>query len=270
MRKVLLLTLLFPAVVASASFGPFQPGQVERFLLPITARNAPGAYGSVWSTELWAFAEPGKEVYFEPFFPACNPPCEDFNDRNEVFGIPSGNSFQAGMLSTKPGETAGGFVYVPSDNLEDVQFSLQLHELTGLAQTIQLPVVRQSAFSGTAVRILGVPSDSFNRATLRIYGSDPDVSGLVRVRVYSEPDRKLKTDTTYALVATQRFYKTRYVQSIATKPPAVEVGNVTADVNAPTVWIEVVPLTTNLSIWAFVSVTDNRTQEVVLRTPDTH
>ena len=88
------------------------------------------------------------------------------------------------------------------------------------------------------------------------------------MRVYTEPDQRLISEGTYALVATQRTYLTKFRQPIATKPPAAEIGNVTTDVDKPTAYVEIVPLTPNLRIWAFISVTDNRTQEVVLRTPD--
>ncbi len=268
MRTILSFVAIMNCVVGvHASIGRLQPGQFERMLLPVTVRNLSGAYGSIWSTELWAFAQDTTTLRYEPLFPACDPPCEDWNDRNELYGIPSGNTYEAGILITKPGETPGQYLYLPTDNLGDIQFALRLHELTGIAQAIQLPVVRQSAFSGTVIRILGVPSRPFTRATLRVYGSDPDVPGLVKVRIHEEPRGDVVFEGTFAVVATQRVFTTSYGQMIPTKPPVAEIGAITATATTPTVWIEIVPQTPNLRVWAFVSVTDNRTQEVVLRVP---
>jgi len=48
-RNLIALLVLLFALPAAAQFGP----EFERILLPIAIVDTPGAYGSLWRTELW-------------------------------------------------------------------------------------------------------------------------------------------------------------------------------------------------------------------------
>lgn len=251
-------------VVASCAFAAAP--ELERLLLPITVQDVPGAFGTHWSSELWL-----KRSNFAGGFvgPICDHICSD----PFVILVDPYHSFPNGFFRTEPGDSGGSFLYIEKQYLNTVSVSLRLSETSGRLRTIplQLPVVKASDFSADAVHILGVPKDSTTRLMLRVYGSDPDAVGNVRVRIYAEDGgstQPLVRDLFVPLAVVQR---TRVFAGVPLKlrPPMAQV-DLGSLIPAAThlVRLEITSVTPDLAIWAFVSITDNETQAVALRTPN--
>ena len=105
---------------------------------------------------------------------------------------------------------------------------------------------------------------------LRVYGADPDVVGDARVQIYSEDrlsQQRLLAEQIVSLTVVQRL--TRGDDKLKLRPPMAQfdLGSLIPD-TAHQVRLEIRPVTPNLAVWAFVSITDNETQTITLRTPN--
>lgn len=258
MLRTIQVFALVGVFALSSSAESLPPVALERWLLPITVVDVPGAYGTHWTSELWMKIDTTQPYLVAPFFgpSACDPPCP------EPGGPPDDAAFELGFYRTNAGELPGSLLYVASDVADAVHASLRLRE-TSRGMTIQLPVVREAAFSVDRVQILGVPVGANSRAILRIYGIDPERTGNVRVRIFSEASNTLLRETTLALhVAPKDHIAGPYVYPIRPAYAQLELSG-PEDV----LRVELSSETEDVRIWAFVSITDNRTQAVTLRTP---
>jgi len=265
LRSAVMLALLSVAAHGSDGF-PFPPPS-ERALVPITVNDARGAFGTVWNSEIRTYRDVNQSVAIYPegcpwsvpigdnLYPCDNPHADyPFEVR------------RVGFFPTQPGETQGAFLYV--DRALRAHLSLSLL-VTGGGLPVQVPVVWEDEFTGGVVQLIGVPDVHGQRITLRVYGSDPELLGTVRIRVIAEPGQNVLDERVVPLTVVQRYYsQTTVIQRLPLRPPFAQIefpGPFTEQ--ADTVHFEITPLTPNLRIWAFASITDNVTQQVVLRTP---
>jgi hypothetical protein len=137
---------------------------------------------------------------------------------------------------------------------------------------LQIPVVREREFL-EEIQLLDVPDRSQHRLMVRVYGSEPDRLGMVRVRVFTAnfPEaEQLLVDQLLELRVVQRYYIHRGTDSfrLPTRPPYAELyfGAPLTETD-DSLRIEVTPQTDNLRIWAMASVTANVGHRVTLRTP---
>jgi len=268
MRKRLIGFLLAAAVWSLPAFA--QLPQYDRLLLPITVREIPGAFGSVWNTELWLrVTTPLSSISINPYISAgdaCDPPCGGgvVTPDNPLY------SFPLGFYRTHPGETSGSLLYITKGKIDNVHVSLRLSNGMAGSDPVELPVVPERLFTADPLYILGIPLRSSARAMVRVYGIDPDMLGSVRVKAFAEsPTGSANTvvlDTVVPLTVTQQF--TRGVDPLPLRPSVAEL-NLSALIQSafPLVRLEITPVEPGLRLWAFVSVTDNDRQTVVLRTP---
>lgn len=252
---------LGPSVLQGQTALP--PGDYERLLLPITVINAPGAFGTLWTTDVWV---PPDQSVFPSFGPsACDPPCPDAG------GPPGGASYQLGFFRTHPNETSGSLLYALRRGSAPSRVSLRLRDASGLTHwpPVQLPVVHEGEFTNGPTHVLGIPLSADTRATARIYGIDPEQLGNVEIRVFREdtPAQTLLLDEIIPLTVTQQTYAAGPYHAEIRPPYAQLPLDSLRSTGATLVRLEVVPLTPLLRIWAFVSITDNVTQQVALRTP---
>ncbi len=232
--------------------------EMERILLPITVSNVPGAFRTVWSSQGSVFRDLDTPVLI---LPGCEQPCDNPN------GPTARRTLPLDFPRTQPGDTNGTILYVERASSDQVFLSLRLLEaLTG--QSIQLPVVRERFFFSHKFQILDVPNPgSGTRITLRLYGIDPNVLGRIEVRVYVQGSEQLVQDAVYDLTVVQRLYST-LAYTLPVRPPTAEVSYYSPiAATSDLLRFEVVPLTSAMPVWGFVSVTDNLTQRVTLRTP---
>jgi hypothetical protein len=261
MKRYLFAIVVVAATTVGAHAQRIPPlPDMERILLPITVINAPGAFGSSWSSQGSQFRDVDQSVFV---LPSCEPPCDDPG------GPTSQHTFGIDFFRTRPGETTGSIMYVERAFAADVYLSLMLREAS-TGETVELPVVREGSFITHKFQILDVTNPApGKRITLRVYGIDPDVLGRVEVRVFVEGTEQLARDDIYDLQVVQRIYSNPAgTYSVPVRPPVAEISYYAPLTDAPYLLrFEIEPLTPGMAIWGFVSVTDNATQHVTLRTP---
>lgn len=229
-----------------------------------TVQILPGAQGTLWTGELWiqndsatglSTFQPGGN---EPPLPLPNP-----------VAYPAGFVGQMGGVASNHGD-GGALLEVPRAIAPDIHVSMRLLELSRNAQPtgVDVPVIREHQFFKRPTSYLGIPSSSAVRSALRVYdprqrhgsavradflapdgavvasavlrpGDDPILGNAEIPRDYPYPGFDAIysiTDTFPQLRAYERFH------------------------------IRLTPLDPTTEYWAFVSVTHNETQHVLLIT----
>jgi hypothetical protein len=243
-------------VVSSAVLATTARGAQEKLLLPIAYYGqVPGAFGSLWKVELSgrnagsSFVRVGTKM---PCAVNCpNSPAQPHSD------------FFVDLSFTKT--VAGHFIYVDSAGAESVSFNLRVQDVSRQALTwgTELPVVRSSDAFTAPVSLINVPSDSRFRVAVRVYDFDGTGANRVRLRIFPFNSSDAIVDDEVALT-TQGF-------SPEELPPQAQITDLTG--RYPTLRdrgplrIEVIPVTSPLRFWAFVSVTNDETQHVTTITP---
>ena len=223
----------------------------ERILIPVAVRDIPGAFGSNWSTAVWAsnLAPTGRDFLAdEQCFATLCPP----RYLNGLEARPVGFKSQP---SSNPGLVA--FVQAPSNDFF-LQTLVRDTSQQAYSSGTEIPAVRETAFRGDRIRLVRVPVEARFRQLLRIYALDAVPGARVRVRFRDEFRREIgATDLALEIpTGAGREYKPAYAQLsdfLAVVPGLLA---------ARTVIIDVEPLTPNLRIWAFVSITNNDAQHV--------
>lgn len=143
------------------------------------------------------------------------------------------------------------FVDIPRELSDGVTISVRVHDTTHDADNrgVDIPVVPPSQFRKSVI-LAGLPSDPRYRMLLRIYGYGGAGSAVVRVR--DAGTGALLEQLTAELVGSAPSYAQVPLNTSAAAVRTVEVT--TAGRADP-------------PIWAFVSVTNNITQQVTLVTP---
>ena len=217
----------------------------ERVLVPVLVNNVPGAFGTLWSTELWYRNNSTRGVMIVPlavsdFVPTIG--------RTEI--LPIGNF---------PIYAPGQILFVSRDGGDEVQFDLRLFNRADPRSKwgTKIPVVREREFRNV-VNLINVPTNKEFRSALRVYGlrEDAPMGETVLVRIYSYDERLLAS-------AEMRLDGVPWYASISsladTFPEIRQTERVRVQIESPT---------GNVKLWAFVSVTSNTTQDVSLVTPD--
>lgn len=263
-RRLLLACLALLSLAVSASADDY-----VRYLVPTVATNITGANGSTWVTELTIHNPRERELGIlgdvcsgSPFV---TPPCAD------IFFIRPQTS-RAVQLQPSPFGTDGAFLYVPVDpTYPTTPMTLRVRDLSKNATSFgtEVPIARLTDFV-QLVTITDVPTDSRFRATLRIYNSS-EAPREVQVRVFT-----LEGNTPIAEQRVQLKGIVTVAPDLTPLHPAyAQLDPLSAAVRAagPRVRIEIDdPARVIVSpppppIWAFVSITNNETQQVTTITP---
>lgn len=262
-RSMMTLLLVVLAVQASAD----QPDSVDYMplLVPLTSLTVPGANGSQWTSELRIFNAatvplrmPGPEAFIVelPLDPAVNVPPRE---TEQVFL----NHFTAGV--------DGAFLYVPRALAYAPKMSLRVRDLSKNAASLgtEIPVTSLDDAAGD-ITLIDIPVDPQYRATLRIYAFT-EAPMHVGVTVYPEDGDAIIQQ--YDL----ELHGVIHIQPVELPPyPAYyAVDPLTSVVRASgqdRVRIEITNYNAIVSppppkIWAFVSITNNDTQQVTAVTP---
>jgi hypothetical protein len=266
------------AIAVGVEAQPVLQPPYERVLVPVVvAAPTPGAYGSIWQTELVARNESDQGVVISDTpFGLCGlcPP------------YASHTTFRIALNAPNP--NAGRFLYIGSPGLGNVTFVLRVQDISRKALTwgTAIPVVRdRDVFSGR-LQLLDIPIDSRFRAALRVYDFEPPTeatSRVVRLRIYDmcgigQIDIRC---TNTPLVDTSLTLVTSGHQSYPPETPGtVFIGDLASTFDrlanlppvnlpdsTPRVRVDVDPVTPGLRFWAFVSVTNNETQHVTVISP---
>jgi hypothetical protein len=277
---VSLLACLLLSVPAMAQTQP----SIENYdvvLLPVFS-SGPGAHGSQWETTISLATTTEQAVKFPvPLFAAsptdrCNgTPFED-------------NLFPYQVQSVCPQfeSPTGLLLYVPK-TLDPLEFHgrTRVRDLSRQASSagFEIPIVREGDFRKGPFLLLDIPSDPRFRANLRIYAGlltgfhlrVIDTGNVpVSIEIYDSRDLGVLLASTQLTMSKPQvaagnpfFVHPGYLSIgdlVATFPALATVPNYTIRLVVPQ------PLTSPVvedSAWAFVTVTNNETQEVTVVTP---
>jgi IPT/TIG domain len=228
------------------------PSDQVRLLVPI-AIGLPGALGTTWQADLLVY---------------------NGNSEPLSAGDTTIAPFTTGAVAlTAPAPNIGTFLYVPKLLVDNVTASLRVHDTTHDAdsQGAEIPVVPETQFRRSIV-LAGIPNDSRYRTLLRVYsygGIDDGVSFALRDDATGEWLASRDLPLQHGLVPAQD------TQPLAAAPLAPAYGQMSLDSLlapfAPThARIRAEIASTNIfspPIWAFVSITNNVTQQVTVVTP---
>lgn len=245
-RVLIALLALVSALPAAAQFGP----EFERILIPITSVDTPGAFGSLWRTELWCRNDGDEPARVMPL-------------AQSDTAFPPHTDSQLPIFRASVGFPPGLFLYyVLRPAGAKLRFNLRTQDVSREAQTwgTEIPVVRENEFLNGALTLVNIPTDSPFRETLRIYALS-DSATVVHIRVVplrsatplAEEDIMLRSGDAvgYVPAYAEISLNDRYPQLSGGQP----------------VRLEIQAATTDLPLWAFVSVTNNETQQVTTVTP---
>jgi hypothetical protein len=233
-------------------------------LVPLTANRVPGAHGSLWSAELRVFNSseiplrmPGPETFIVelPVDPAVLVPAR----LTQQVYLPT--PFQSGD---------GAFLYIPNALLFAPKWSLRVRDISQNASSLgtDVPVVLHSESLGDAT-LIDVPTDPRYRATLRIYGFTA-APLTIGVRVFREDLDLLIEEYDVELrgivnVNYEPFPPYPSYLAIDPLTPAVRAAGERVRIELTNYGVNVSPPPP--TFWAFVSLTNNETQQVTVVTP---
>jgi hypothetical protein len=246
--------LTFAFVIAS-------PKALERILIPLLTPPIHGAFGSEFHTSFRGYnaseSEVGADVYgleMDCF------PCP-VGDVFTPLGVGPNSDFGPVIMSGTP-DRPGRFLYVAPDQAGPLEFNLRVRDVTreGLNFGTEIPVVREREFRSSRVTLIGVPTDSRFRNTLRVYATaltdlivtfsngTQRVERSVTMQHSREPfDPEYATIGDFPVFAGQAELVTITIDS---------VGSAVSNPPAPP-----------SPIWAFVTVTNNETQAITTIAP---
>lgn len=226
---------------------------LEQVLLPIYSPPVRGAFGSDFRTELRVYNRGSRRVALAGIPRAC-PLCPPPNLLNSTLEIPAGTE-AVPISSGNP----GAFIYVPRESSGEVALNLRVFDASRSETNFgtEIPVARESDFRRT-IALLGVPLDDRFRRALRIYSREP-----LRVLVSFTGDESVAAGgpeqfnplagRTVTLQPGRNLFEPAY--AVVTDFPEID-GATTR-----------VTITASAPVWAFVTVTNNETQQITTISP---
>lgn len=239
-----LLALAFAAVTVAAD-------EYEQLMLPVAPSVVHCALESRYETRLLAYNDDER---------AAGRLCPD--GRCRELRPQTGAEFT--------GDYAGGvplpmYVYVPKAIAQKMRMSLVVESSERSRPEersyTELPIVRTSDFREGKIQLIGVRMDPDFRQTVRTFGLDGRASGDIMMRVYDlDSGELLHSCLHYVGPLTQEPELTAEGRQL--RPAFGMECNMSDHLHAhgERVRIELEPLTPGLKYWAFVSVTNNKTQ----------
>jgi hypothetical protein len=242
------------ALASTALSQELRLADFERVLVPISVESAPGAYGSSWDSVLRVNQERSARIL-------------GYELGSQPTTFPTGVTYVAPLYATQVEETAGSILYVERSAADSVHFSLRVRDLSrqNATQGVDVPVIRERDFLKRPAYLLGVPMSTDSRAMLRIYSLVSDTSAAFRVDIVPDSSGQISA-TQIAILHTSPRTVTAGSLTVPIRPASIDLGLRTAAAFGDTASVIVTPLS-EIPFWAFVSVTNNLTQEVTLVTP---
>lgn len=250
------------------------PSNYVRYLVPIVSRNVRGANASMWLSELTVHNPTPHLLELQAPWPGW------WNVRGVAplthppLAPPVIGPHESALLELDPYPLRhAAFIYVPRPLASAVAMQLRVRDVSREAEGwgTEIPIVTPDAHKET-IRLLDVPTDSRYRATLRVYGDDAHAR-KVSISVYPLSGAEAIETWTVDLegivnVQPDEFPLSPAYAQIDPITPAVQAsGHERVRVVVSYVMPPLVDPPFVLPIWAFVSITNNTTQQVTTITP---
>jgi hypothetical protein len=230
----------------------------DAILFPIFLPPVQGAFGSEFHTTA-RVASRGEQIDLYGVDRACL-----IADSPRTPSVPFKIGLNEDQLITACSRSVGRMFYVAEGRGTDLVANLRVTDVSrqNASHGVEIPVVRDDDFTVEKIVLLGVPIDARFRNTLRVYGMPGQGTGYARVVIngVTHPIAlNWSGDMFEPMVATFTDFP---------RPDQLPAGQKTI-----TVTIELPPsgpvaLVGPTPIWAFVSVTNNETQEITTITPN--
>ena len=254
---IIYATLLGPGHTASAQ--GIDPHDYRLFLVPLAVNDAPGAYGTIWRTEL--------SVYHDGDVP---PSVVGYNTQGDPFVLFTRHTYSPPLFLSTAGDPPGTLIYVSKALASQTHFDLRVSNDSPHAVVTTLPVVSEDGLLQGRAVLLRVQGGNDRRRMLRIYAPLSDIGVTVRVSV---SDEATGAEIGQQLVTLQTSPASEVVDGVTFRlhPTA---GQISLDAAFPgiasyqSVTVLIEPLNDALAFWAFVAVTDNTTQQVTAILPN--
>jgi hypothetical protein len=234
----------------------------QQVLVPLVfgdGKVVSGAYGTQWIGEVWAANDSGIDIQtlqWQLCEFGCPPP-----------QLPAGSQRALGIYLSESVD-AGALLYVPEEIATEVFFSARVLEITRGSQPagFAVPVVRENEYFHSPVTFPGVPFHAELRSSLRIY--DPSGRGGRQFAVEFVDSSGDVVNSFVMTLAEGRGHETNI--PIVAGFGAVHdltsfAGGTLSDGHFS---VRVRPLGEPGPYWAFISVTDNVTQQALVITAD--
>lgn len=210
---------------------------LEPVLFPIFTPPVKGAFGSEFRTtaRIWSKSETTVLYGYESGCTA-TPPATPFGGMTVPY---FGSDLE---MSTACSRTTGRLFFVSGASY--LVANLRVHDVSRAANShgTEIPVVRRDDFSTGTTVLIGIPTDPRFRLTLRIYSYVPTF-GPVYDDVHPNMPIFLRPGNMF-------------------EPSYAEVTNIPPGTSRITLYHQSLP------VWAFISVTNNETQEITTITPN--
>jgi hypothetical protein len=246
-----------PDVIANA-YRYETMNDIERILIPI-ARSGPGPNTARFETQI-SITNVGEED-IGIGGAAATPSLAPLTPGPIVH--PHTTRMFTDALRDIPGH-AGAFINVLAVQARDVITKVRVHDTSrdAAAFGVEIPTVSDLDFAKT-IRLTGIPTDARFRSTLRVYAYDATNFGPVTVRVRDDADGTLLATVPVALDRGELGREADIPASAQISlDPIIEPLR-----NHSRIRLDIADSDTIRPIWAFVSITNNQTQEITLVTP---
>lgn len=268
LKGMLLLTIralatLLIMVLASRTVAQQDPDGFERLLLPIVSEPLPGANGSVWETEVWMMRhDPG--VFVGPIVNrACLPPCGP-----PPAPIPAGDAVRPSLYRTRAGEPQGILLFVTRGKADTISLSVRVADATRRSASagVSIPVVAERDLRAV-VHLLDIHPRGQARVRVRIYDPFAEQPVSVRIRVFrtdAEDSVVYEADTVLLVPESEPLPGWH----LPVRPASAELPlpDDVVSLDAP-LRVEITPLAEGARLWAFATITNNKTNEVTVVVP---
>lgn len=244
----------------------------ERVLVPLHIKDVPGAFGTIWSTELTVRNEGAEEALI--FRQVCWYECRCGTSDCVLYAPTPPHSIARFVRGADDFDFAfpGAFVHVEKARAADVAFHLRLYEESRRSTEfgIEVPVVRERDFLTGTTWLVNIPTVTTSRVHLRVYGLEsPSGTAEVRLRIYADDAVEPRYEQTLTITPAPFEGRIPAPGDHDAIVPGIVVLPLSPDMtgDAKTIRVSVEPLTPGLSYWLMASITSNVTQNVTLVTP---
>jgi hypothetical protein len=225
----------------------------DAILFPIFTPAVHGAFGSEFHTEALVWNQGATPITLFGIDTNCSladPPV--FPD----YPFPLGSNASEVTLFTECSTSTGRLFYLPKGSGKSLAANLRVHDVSRQAESygVEIPIVREQDFRTDRISLIGIPTDGRFRETLRIYSPHPAAS-YVTVRIGEGPSFPV------ALTPGESIFEPSFA-SLNLPPFAAQLPPQPA-----TFRIVIDPPVEGMPIWAFITVTNNVTQEITTITP---